>query len=140
MPLEPGARWILIAEDDANIIALLTTRLGLAGYQTLKARDGWEAIDAVHSLKPAGLLLDVNMPRLDGFGVLQVLKGNHAVRHVPVMMITARNASDDIQRALRLGASDYLTKPFSDAVLLARLARLLRPRAPSPPLKPSVLI
>ena len=68
------------------------------------------------------------MPRLDGFGVLRHLKKSPAVAHIPVMMLTARDAPNDIKEALALGARDYLAKPFNDAMLLARVARLLRPR------------
>lgn len=130
MPPEPRPRRIFIAEDDRNLLELLTTRLGLAGYDTVYGRDGWETLDGVHSTRPAVLLLDVNMPRLDGFGVLRHLRKSPRVAHIPVMMLTARNAPDDIREALALGASDYLAKPFTDAQLLARLARLLRPRPP----------
>ena len=130
MPPEPRPRRIFIAEDDRNLLELLTTRLGLAGYDTVYGRDGWETLDGVHSTRPAVILLDVNMPRLDGFGVLRHLRKSPRVAHIPVMMLTARNAPDDIKEALALGASDYLAKPFTDAQLLARLARLLRPRPP----------
>jgi two-component system OmpR family response regulator len=128
MPLEGRRQRVFIAEDDRNLLELLTTRLSLAGYETRFGRDGWEALDGIHSTRPAAIVLDVNMPRLDGFGVLRHLQKSPAVANIPVMMLTARNAPDDIKEALALGARDYLAKPFSDAMLLARVARLLRPR------------
>lgn len=128
MPLKVRLKRIFIAEDDRNLLELLTTRLGLAGYEISFGRDGWEALDGIHSTRPAAIVLDVNMPRLDGFGVLRHLKKSPAVANIPVMMLTARNAPNDIREALANGANDYLAKPFNDAVLLARVARLLRVR------------
>lgn len=132
MPLEARRRRIFIAEDDRNLLELLTTRLTLAGYETVFGRDGWEALDGIHSTHPAAIILDVNMPRLDGFGVLRHLRKSPSVASIPVMMLTARNAPGDIKEALALGARDYLAKPFNDAMLLARVARLLRPRPVAP--------
>lgn len=136
MPLEARRPRVFIAEDDRNLLELLTTRLSLAGYDTLFGRDGWEALDGIHCTRPAAIVLDVNMPRLDGFGVLRHLKKSPAVASIPVMMLTARNATGDIREALALGARDYLTKPFNDAQLLGRVARLLRPRPSVPPPPP----
>ncbi|WP_168077986.1 response regulator [Caulobacter sp. SSI4214] len=133
MPPNARTKRIFIAEDDRNLLELLTTRLGLAGYETSFGRDGWEALEGIHSTRPAAIVLDVNMPRLDGFGVLRHLRKSPAVANIPVMMLTARNAPNDIREALALGAKDYLAKPFNDAMLLARVARLLRPRPTAPP-------
>lgn len=132
MPPKARARRIFIAEDDRNLLELLTTRLGLAGYETVFGRDGWEALEGIHRTQPAAIVLDVNMPRLDGFGVLRHLRKSPVVANIPVMMLTARNAPGDIKEALALGARDYLAKPFKDAMLLARVARLLRPRPATP--------
>ena len=71
------------------------------------------------------------MPGLDGFGVLEGMGLHGHIETTPVLMLTARNAPEDVQRALKLGARDYLTKPFDDKQLLARVARLLRPRPQS---------
>lgn len=132
MSLEARRRRVFIAEDDRNLMELLTTRLSLAGYETAFGRDGWEALDGIHNTHPAAIILDVNMPRLDGFGVLRHLRKSPSVANIPVMMLTARNAPGDVKEALALGARDYLAKPFSDAMLLARVARLLRPRQVNP--------
>jgi DNA-binding response OmpR family regulator len=140
MPPEPRPRRIFIAEDDRNLLELLTTRLSLAGYDIAYGRDGWEALAGIHSTVPAVIVLDVNMPRLDGFGVLRHLRKSPCVAHIPVMMLTARNTPGDIKEALALGARDYLAKPFTDAQLLARLARLLRPRPVSTAASESILL
>jgi DNA-binding response OmpR family regulator len=133
MRLEGKRQRVFIAEDDRNVLELLTTRLGLAGYDTVYGRDGWEALDGIYTMRPAAIVLDVNMPRLDGFGVLRHLRNSPNVAHIPVMMLTARNAPGDIKEAIGLGARDYLAKPFTDAQLLARLARLLKPQPPRRP-------
>jgi DNA-binding response OmpR family regulator len=137
MLLEGRRRRVFIAEDDRNLLELLTTRLSLAGYETSFGRDGWEALDGIHSTRPVAIVLDVNMPRLDGFGVLRHLRKSPAVANIPVMMLTARNAPGDIKEALVLGARDYLAKPFNDAMLLARVARLLRSRPAAPAAGPN---
>lgn len=140
MPLEARRRRIFIAEDDRNLLELLTTRLSVAGYDTAFGRDGWEAIDGIHSTRPDAIILDVNMPRLDGFGVLRHIRKSPLVANIPVMMLTARNAPGDVKEALALGARDYLAKPFSDALLLARVARLLRSRPVAPTASPKVVL
>ena len=140
MPLEARRRRIFIAEDDRNLLELLTTRLSVAGYDTVFGRDGWEALDGIHSTRPAAIILDVNMPRLDGFGVLRHIRKSPLVANIPVMMLTARNAPGDVKEALALGARDYLAKPFSDALLLARVARLLRARPVAPIVSSKVVL
>jgi len=140
MPIEARRRRIFIAEDDRNLLELLTTRLSVAGYDTAFGRDGWEAIDGIHSTRPDAIILDVNMPRLDGFGVLRHIRKSPLVANIPVMMLTARNAPGDVKEALALGARDYLAKPFSDALFLARVARLLRARPVAPIASPKVVL
>lgn len=127
---------ILIAEDDRAIRDLLDTRLTLAGYRVMLARDGTEAIEHLAG-RPRALLLDVNMPRLDGFGVLEWMVREGQIRTCPVMMLTARHEREDVQRCLQLGAKDFLAKPFNDSILLARVKRLLRSQAPPGPPSPS---
>ena len=80
------------------------------------------------------VLLDINMPKSDVFGVLEELRRHDNTASIPVMALTARNSPGDIQRAIKLGARDYLAKPFKDAQLLARVARLVRTASqPKPP-------
>lgn len=139
---QPEARKgrVFVAEDDRGVLDLIVTRLTLAGYDTAYGRDGWEAVQGIQQTRPAAVVLDINMHSLDGFGVLDALRKKLPLAPIPVMVLTARNAPGDVQRALALGARDFLTKPFDDAQLLARVARLLRPRprvvarAPSSPL------
>ena len=122
---------IFIAEDDRAILDLLETRLALAGYLTSSASDGREALARIVSSRPTAILLDVNMPGLDGFDVLRALKEMPGLSRIPVMMLTARNAAEDVRKAIALGAKDFLAKPFDDQQLLDRIARLLRVRPKS---------
>ena len=123
------APTIMIAEDDDAIRDLLVTRLRIAGYHTQHERDGFNALEAIRRTPhPAAVLLDVNMPRMDGFEVLRRMRADPAIVHVPVLVLTARRQPDDIKTAIRLGATDYLSKPFNDEQLLARVARLMRRR------------
>lgn len=119
---------IFVAEDDDGILDLLITRLSIAGYHTSHERDGLAALEAIRRAPPNACILDVNMPRLDGFQLLKRLRADPMTAHVPVLILTARRGTDDIKTAIRLGATDYLSKPFSDEQLLARVARLLRKR------------
>lgn len=123
---------IFIAEDDESILDLLVTRLRIAGYQTTQEKDGLAALEAIRRNPPNACILDVNMPRLDGFQVLGRLRADPLTAHIPVLILTARRAPDDIKTAIRLGATDYLSKPFNHEQLLARVARLLRTRIPPP--------
>ncbi|MBU4434767.1 MAG: response regulator [Alphaproteobacteria bacterium] len=121
---------IFVADDDRAILDLITTRLDLAGYNTLQARDGWAALDGIYASRPAAVVLDIGMPRLDGLGVLRHLRKTPSFASLPVMIVTARNTPMEVRSAMELGARDFLAKPFEDAQLLSRVARMLRRRAP----------
>ena len=129
---------ILVVEDDPIILDLITTRLDIAGYDTYFARDGFEGLARLHELRPSGMVLDINMPRLDGFGLLRKMRLEGL--NTPTMVLTARNQPDDVKKAISLGAKDFLAKPFKDDQLLQRVGRLLRrapPRSVKPPPEPA---
>ena len=130
--VESARPRIVVAEDDDAVLELIRTRLELAGYSVSYARDGHEALEVIRTVKPSALVLDLNMPRLDGFGVLTALKNQKHRAPLPTLVLTARHAGEDVKRCLMLGAKDYLAKPFKDKDLLARVGRLLR-AAPSLP-------
>lgn len=128
MSMDDGLRRrVLVVDDDRAILELVCTRLTLAGYDAFAARDGAEALERISGLRPQAMVLDLNMPRLDGFGVLQTL-GRERAQKLPTLVLTARHGASDVQRAVSLGARDYLAKPFKDANLLMRVGRLFRPR------------
>lgn len=119
---------ILVAEDDAGVRDLVRTRLRIAGYDPHTAKNGLEAVERALQLRPAAMVLDINMPALDGFGVLSAIQDEAPDLHMPILVLTARHSADDVRMAIALGARDYLTKPFTEAQLLARVARLMRTR------------
>jgi DNA-binding response OmpR family regulator len=114
---------ILIVDDEPRYLRLLEANLRTEGYEVATAQDGVQALD-IFSAQPIDLvLLDVMMPRLDGFGVCQRLR---EFSNVPIVILTARGEEQDRVRGLDLGADDYLVKPFSATELLARVRAVLR--------------
>lgn len=129
---------VLVVDDDPMVLEIVSTRLALAGCTVYGARDGSAAIARIREVRPTAMVLDINMPVLDGFGVLKHLKITGAFRTIPTLVLSARNRPDDVKLAVALGARDYLAKPFKDEQFLARIARLLRKKDPLP-LPPSLV-
>ena len=118
---------ILVADDRPDNVTLLTRYLEYEGYEHVQAIDGLETLDKVRDELPDLVLLDVNMPHKDGFTVLEEIRNDPAVRHIPVIILTAaRLDSSDVQSGLNLGADDYVTKPFDRHELMARIRTKLR--------------
>ena len=115
---------VLIADDDPLLRAILEHKLSAAGYRIQAVEDGRAALDAAREARPAVLVLDAMMPILDGFEVLRRLKADPELQAITVVMLTALKREDDIVSALKLGAADYLPKPFNPDELVARMARL----------------
>lgn len=122
-----GARHhrVLLADDDSGLRRLVSATLGSADFELLQAIDGEEALQLARSSSPDLVLLDVNMPRLDGFEVCRALKRDPATADIKVVMLTARGAETDRARAREAGADDYFVKPFSPVQLLNRVYALL---------------
>ncbi|MFN7108044.1 MAG: PleD family two-component system response regulator [Brevundimonas sp.] len=116
---------VLIADDDPLLRDLLTHKLTAAGYVVLVAEDGRQALDQCHQQRPDLVVLDGMMPIVDGFEVLRRLKATPDTSGLPVIMLTALRREEDIVGALKLGAADYLVKPFIPDELVARIGRLL---------------
>ncbi|HEY8495475.1 MAG TPA: response regulator transcription factor [Limnochordales bacterium] len=114
---------ILIAEDDPSALRLLTKFLTAKGYETLTAADGREAWHSFLTHEPDLVLLDVQMPHMDGWSVLREIR---SMSSVPVIMLTIRNSTDDKVRGLTEGADDYVTKPFDLKEIDARIQAVLR--------------
>src|SRR6266699_2878499 len=114
---------ILTADDDPQLLKLIARNLELEGYDVLTASDGQEALEQVEAQVPDLVLLDVMMPKMDGFTVCQRIREFSAM---PIIMVTARGQDQDKVRGLDLGADDYLIKPFSVDELLARVRAVLR--------------
>lgn len=120
---------ILVAEDSLVIRVALRRQLSAQGYEVVEAEDGAEALARCREVRPDVLLLDVEMPRLDGHQVLAMVKEDPELRDIPVVFLSARAKTDDVAEALRLGAHDYLRKPFEPSELIARVRAALRLRA-----------
>jgi len=118
-----SSKKILIADDNEGIIDILQTYLKKEGYIPVTAADGEEALELFHKHNPALLLLDVMMPKMDGF---QVCRAVREVSNVPVIMITARGEDADRIMGLDIGADDYIVKPFSPGEVMARIRAVLR--------------
>ncbi len=117
---------ILIVDDHEANVRLLDIYLRNAGYQTEKAYDGEEALERIHATRPDIILLDVMMPKLDGYEVCRRVRSNEATKVIPVIMITALKDSEDRIRGLESGADDFISKPFDRSELMARVKNLLR--------------
>jgi DNA-binding response OmpR family regulator len=116
---------ILIADDDPDIRELVGFRLERAGYNVIRAADGEEALRLAEETPPDICVLDVMMPKLDGLDVTRALRRLPATESVPVLMLTARAADDDIARGLEAGANGYVRKPFSPQELADRVEQVL---------------
>jgi DNA-binding response OmpR family regulator len=119
---------VLVVDDEPRIVKFLELRLKASGYEVLAANNGLEALELVQAQEPDLLVLDVLMPGIDGF---ETLKQVRAVSSVPVIILSAKEASVDKVRGLELGADDYLAKPFSPDELVARIEAVRRRLAPS---------
>jgi len=117
---------VLVADDSETVRALVRLELEAAGHVVVEAADGRKALAAAAEQSPAVVLLDVEMPVLDGYATLRALKADPATADVPVVFLTGRTGLDDVVEALRLGAHDYLRKPPEPTELLARVGAALR--------------
>ena len=117
---------VLVAEDSMVVRALLRAQLRDRGYEVVEAVDGEQAVAVAAEKRPDVILLDIEMPRLDGFGALERLKADPELRDIPVVFISGRTTAADAVRGLELGAHDYLRKPFEAAELAARVHGALR--------------
>jgi diguanylate cyclase (GGDEF)-like protein len=117
---------ILVAEDSLVIRAVVRCQLEDEGYTVVEATDGEEALQVCHHRRPDAILLDIEMPGLDGYEVLSRLKASAELRDIPVVFLTGRTALRDLVEGLRAGAHDYLCKPFQEAELIARIGAAVR--------------
>jgi class 3 adenylate cyclase/CheY-like chemotaxis protein len=117
---------ILAVDDVPANLEIVRMRLEAHGYEVVTAADGYEAIARAKESEPDLVLLDVMMPKLDGISALKQLKEDAALRFVPVILLTAKSDTADVVAGLEAGADDYLTKPFDQAALIARVRSMLR--------------
>ncbi len=120
------AKTILVVDDERHIVRLVQVNLERAGYEVTTAYDGVEAIEAVQSELPDKIILDVMMPRMDGFEALKELRANEQTKDIPVIMLTAKAQDADIFKGWSSGVDSYLTKPFNPRELLAFVDRIFQ--------------
>jgi len=120
---------ILVVEDEAEILELVRYNLSREGYKILEAESGEEALRLVRREKPDLVVLDLMLPEIDGLEVCRQMKNEEDTAKIPVVMLTAKGEEADIVAGLELGADDYITKPFSPRVLVARVKAVLRRKA-----------
>jgi two-component system OmpR family response regulator len=118
------APQIMVVDDEAGVRELVCDALRIAGFETLQANDGMSALTALRTAKPDLLIIDINMPLMDGFDLVERLRTQNDL--TPVLMLSARSDRADITRGLSLGADDYVTKPFGLEELLLRVKAILR--------------
>ena len=115
---------ILVAEDEAGVRELICDALHMSDFQTLQVGDGLAALSAIRKDRFDLIILDINMPKLDGLGLLEKIRADGI--EIPALILSARNVQSDISGGLRLGADDYMTKPFSIEELVLRVKAILR--------------
>jgi two-component system, OmpR family, alkaline phosphatase synthesis response regulator PhoP len=123
---------ILVVDDEEDILELVSYNLTKAGYRVTSVTSGEDAIKSARAKLPDLVLLDLMLPGVDGLEVCNTLKRDHRTANIPVVMLTARGEEADIVSGLELGADDYITKPFSPRVLLARIKAVLRRKMKAP--------
>jgi DNA-binding response OmpR family regulator len=116
---------ILVVDDEPDVLSLLNLMLESQGYLVVSASDGQEALEKARSSGPDLILLDVMLPRLDGYKVARMLKFDENFRHIPIIMLTAKVQEKDRQTGLEMGVDDYITKPFDTAALLEKVKTIL---------------
>ena len=117
---------ILIVDDEENITEFIGRALRLQGFKTICAHDGDQALSAVEEELPDLVILDLMLPKMDGWEVCRRVKSTPATKKIPIIMLTARTSTEDVVQGLNLGADDYIKKPFPLDELLARVKVLLR--------------
>ena len=117
---------ILVVDDEEDILELVRYNLAREGYQVIRATSGEKCLKEARSEKPDLIALDLMLPGIDGLEVTKILKSDSKTLHIPIIMLTAKGEEADIVTGLELGADDYITKPFSPRILIARVRAVIR--------------
>jgi two-component system alkaline phosphatase synthesis response regulator PhoP len=116
---------ILVVDDEIYIVHILDFSLGMEGYEVVTALDGEQALQKVKSEKPNLVVLDIMMPKLDGYETCKILKSDPETRNIPVILLSAKGRNVDQKMGFQVGADDYITKPFSPRKLVERINMIL---------------
>ncbi|MGB5106985.1 MAG: response regulator transcription factor [Candidatus Zixiibacteriota bacterium] len=120
---------ILVIEDEEDILELISYNLGKEGYRVSGVTSGEDGLKSARNNIPGLIVLDIMLPGLDGLEVCKILKSDGKTQHIPIIMLTAKSEESDVITGLEVGADDYVTKPFSPKILIARIRNILRRRA-----------
>jgi DNA-binding response OmpR family regulator len=127
-PGAAGGELILVADDDEDILNLVCFRLEQVGYETARASNGAQAVELARERHPSLCVFDVQMPEMTGYDAIESLRGDDAMKDVPIILLTASVQERDMARGFEVGADDYMRKPFNPQELQARIEKLLRDR------------
>jgi two-component system alkaline phosphatase synthesis response regulator PhoP len=116
---------ILVVDDEIYIVHILDFSLGMEGYEVVTALDGEQAVEKARTEKPDLIVLDIMMPKLDGYETCKILKGEKETRDIPVILLSAKGRNVDQKVGFEVGADDYITKPFSPRKLVERINSIL---------------
>ena len=116
---------ILVVDDEVDLVETLTFRLEANGYEVIKAYDGQAGLDLAKKGNPDLIILDLMLPKLDGYKVCRMLKFDEKYKKIPIILFTARAQESDKKMGVEVGADAYITKPFDPQVLLAKIKQLL---------------
>src|SRR5438046_1432190 len=117
------SKRILIIDDDSSILGLIAEVLQSAGFSPVQASNGIDGLKQLHSADPHMVILDVNMPQLDGMQTCRMIRASEKHRHLPILMLTARGDITDMMEARKMGADDYLVKPVDPSQLMSKIER-----------------
>jgi two-component system alkaline phosphatase synthesis response regulator PhoP len=121
---------ILVVDDEIYIVHILDFSLGMEGYEVLTALDGEQALDKARAEKPDLIVLDIMMPKLDGYETCKRLKADESTKNIPVILLSAKGRNVDQKVGFEVGADDYITKPFSPRKLVERINAVLGQGSP----------
>lgn len=121
-----AGKRILVVDDEKELVEMLKMRLEAGGYEVSAAYDGQEALDKARRDKPDLIILDLMLPRIDGYKVCRMLKFDEKYKKIPIILFTARAQEEDKKLGGEVGAEAYITKPFEPPILLAKIRELLK--------------
>jgi len=119
------AKKILVVDDEIRVLTVIQKRLESSGYEVITAMDGNEALLKARGENPDLIILDLILPKLNGYQVCSILKRDSFYKQIPILMLTARTQEKDVDEGMRVGADAYMTKPFKNEILLGQIEQLL---------------
>ncbi|MFH1387031.1 MAG: response regulator [bacterium] len=119
------AKKILVVDDEPELVVLTKARLEASGYEVITAADGEAGLKKAHEEKPDLIILDLMLPKMDGYQICRLLKFDANYSHIPIIMLTARLQDEDKKMGLEVGANAFFTKPFDNQLILAKVKELL---------------